>query len=102
MMENYETLEGHRKGSLVYGYETHVLRQRSKWRAILLVKYKDGCPARAKLHLELNEFSVIKEHENHLSTERDIEIRIIVYGKKKDYVHIFTPLYTYFYTICEF
>ena len=77
MMENYETLEGHRKSSLVYRYETHCFskdKDQNGVRYLKCVKYKDGCPARAKLHLELNEFSVIKEHENHLSTERDIEI----------------------------
>ena len=76
-MANYETLEVNRKNSLLYrnGIYTYLKDQDTNGvRNLRCIKYKDGCSARAKINLDLNIFSLLKEHDNHESTERDIEV----------------------------
>ena len=66
-MANYETLEGHQKNSLLYrnGIYTYLKDQDSNSvRYLRCIKYKDGCRARAKINLNLNIFSLLKEHGN--------------------------------------
>ena len=63
-MANYETLEGHRKNSLLYrnGYKSHFdLKDQDSngVRYLRCIKYKDGCRARAKINLDLNIFSLL-------------------------------------------
>ena len=76
-MANYETLECNRKNSLLYrnGICTYLKDQDTNGvRYLRCIKYKDGCSAHAKINLDLNIFSLLKENGNHESTERDIEV----------------------------
>ena len=38
-------------------------------------KFREGCPARAKVCLNYNVLSIIKEHENHEESESEIAVR---------------------------
>ena len=76
-MTNYEILEGHRKGSLVYRNGTNIYIKDKDTNGVRYLRcdmYKDGCPARAKIHLESNYFSILQEHDNHESRKREIEV----------------------------
>ena len=77
LMANYHVLEGNRRGSLVYRNGTHTYikdKDSDGIRYLRCAKYKYGCPGRAKLDLNLDVFSMVRDHGNHESFERDIEV----------------------------
>ena len=64
-MTSYEVVEGFRKDSKVYHYGSYNYRKSKDCngiRYLRCIKYRDGCPAYARLDLESYVFSVIGEH----------------------------------------
>ena len=73
LMANYHVLGGNRRGCLVYRNGTHTYikdKDSDGIRYLRCAKYKYGCPGRAKLDV----FSMVRDHGNHESFERDIEV----------------------------
>ena len=77
LMANYDVLEGNRRGSLVYRNGTHTYikdKDSDGIRYLRCAKYKYGCPGRAKFDSNLDVFSMVRDHGNYESFERDIEV----------------------------
>ena len=84
-MANYEII-GHRKDSVVYRHGAYTFRKDKDFhgvRYLRCVRYRDGCPARARIDLNSGAFSVFREHESHESTEEQVEISIMLKLKRR-------------------
>ena len=85
-MSNYEVIEGYRKDSSVYtngGYAYKKDKDAKGIRYLRCTKFREGCPARAKICLNSNVLSIIKEHENHDDSESQIAVRIVLTKLKR-------------------
>ena len=85
-MSNYEVIEGYRKDSSVYtnGGCTYRKDKDAKGiRYLRCTKFREGCPARAKICLNSSVLSIIKEHENHDESESEIAVRKVLTKLKR-------------------
>ena len=80
-MSNYEVIEDYRKDSSAYTKRKD--KDAKGIRYLRCTKFREGCPVRAKICLNSNVLSIIKEHENHDESESQIAVRKVLTKLKR-------------------
>ena len=77
-MSFYEIIEGARRGSHVYIRGSYVYtkeKDNGKYRYLKCVESRKGCPGRASIYLETDQFALTREHNDHQQvTDEKVEV----------------------------